>query len=226
MNREFAIRKSKVDNYRSDRGARAYKSDHEKRAHRKFSTARELKIFDRFFDRLGPGKTVLDLPCGHGRLLRVLQSRFAEVIEADFSPQMLELNESDHVEKPAASYLKCSALDIPLAARAVDVAFSIRLNHHLETREAREAHLLELFRVANRAVIVSWFSTTSLKNLWRVVRARFNHKSPKNTLSNRRARDIGRRAGFDLVDSRPLSRIGSGHVFGLFMRDDSIRRKA
>jgi ubiquinone/menaquinone biosynthesis C-methylase UbiE len=226
MNSEFAIRDGKADNYRSDRGARAYKSDHENRVHRKLSTARELKIFGRFFDRLGSGESVLDLPCGHGRLLGVLQGRFAEVIEADFSPQMLELNESDHAEQPATSYLKCSALDIPLPERAVDVAFSIRLNHHLETQEAREAHLLELFRVANRAVIVSWFSATSLKNLWRRARAPFNRKSPKNTLANRRAREIGRRAGFDLVESRPLSRVGSGHVFGLFVRCHPDRSEA
>jgi ubiquinone/menaquinone biosynthesis C-methylase UbiE len=217
MNREFAIQPAKVENYRSDRGAQAYKADHANRLHRKLSTRREMKIYQGFLDRLGPLQKVLDLPCGHGRLFDLLQAHASAVIEADFSQQMLDLNAADH-GGAASRYLQCSALDIPLDDRAVDVTFSIRLNHHLESQESREAHLAELFRVSDRAVVVTWFSATSLKNIWRRLRAPFNRKQPKNTLHNDRAVALAGDAGFGLVDLCPLSRLGSGHVLALFVR--------
>jgi hypothetical protein len=70
------------------------------------------------------------------------------------------------------------------------VVVSFRLSHHLETQELRERHLRELFRVARKHVIVTWFSATSLKNLLREVRVKLAGKKPKNVLRNDRVRAI------------------------------------
>ena len=130
---------------------------------------------------------------------------------------MVDLNRRDH-NNAADLYLRCTALSIPLPEDAVELVVSVRLSHHLEEVSDREAHLRELFRVAKRAVIVTWFSESSLKNRLRQLRAPFNKKQPKKTLSNVRVREIATECGFKPEQSVPLARLSSGHVFGLFVR--------
>lgn len=213
---------SKLQNYNSTRGAEAYKADYRNKLHRKWSDRRERALLAGYFaelDRLGlgPAGTILDLPCGHGRLSSLLKERCRRLIEADWSFTMVALNQRDHGNE-GRSYFRASALEIPLPDRSVDVVVSFRLSHHLETQELRERHLRELFRVADKAVIVTWFSATSLKNVLREVRVKLAGKSPKNVLRNTRVRQVAEQAGFAQQRAKPLFRIGSGHVLGLFVR--------
>jgi ubiquinone/menaquinone biosynthesis C-methylase UbiE len=211
------MQKSKLENYNSKRGALAYRGDYQNKLHRKVSDGLERKIFARLFELLPPCATALDLPCGAGRLFDLIQAKVPRVIEADWSFTMVALDREDHLAR-AAGYLRCSALDIPLPDRSVDLAVSVRLSHHLETEADRRRHLEELFRVAAKAVVVTWFSHWSLKNVLRRVREPFDKKKPKNTLRTSVARAVGAACGFRLADALPLSRLGSGHVFGLFLR--------
>lgn len=218
---------SKLRNYDSVRGATAYKADHRRKLHRRLSDRRERALLARFLSRLGPAGpaglgTVLDLPCGHGRLAEFLAVRCRRLISADWSRSMVALNRTDHPGPAGAgrAWLRCSALEIPLRGRAVDLVVSFRLSHHLESQELRERHLRELFRVADRAVLVTWFSATSLKNRLRQLRAVFGHKRPKHTLHTARVRDLARECGFAARAARPLFAVGSGHVLGLFVRAD------
>jgi len=209
------LKQSKIDNYHSERGAEAYKRDYQERLHRQLSDRRERRIFARYFDRLGRVDSVLDLPCGAGRLFEMLSGHADRVIEADFSPSMIELNRRDH-DGAADRYLECSALDIPLAENEVELIVSVRLSHHLHRPEDRRRHLEELFRVARRAVIVTWFDYHSIKNCLRRIRAPFDKKRAKNTMRKAEVREIARACGFRPVAMIPLSRLASGHVFGLF----------
>src|SRR5262245_47264564 len=126
------MHKSKLDNYNSPRGALAYKSDYQNKLHRKVSDGIERGIFTRFFAALPQLESALDLPCGAGRLFDLIAERVPRVIEADWSQTMLELDRRDH-DARARGYLRCSALDIPLPDRALDLVVSVRLSHHLET---------------------------------------------------------------------------------------------
>ncbi|GAB4144785.1 MAG: hypothetical protein Fur0037_12610 [Planctomycetota bacterium] len=215
---------SKLQNYNSARGASAYKDDYQRKLHRKLSDRRERALLRSYFARLGPLRSILDLPCGHGRLSDFLSRKCGHLIEADWSYTMVSLNKADHrartghPEEAVRRYLRCSALEIPLPDRSVDCAVSFRLSHHLETQELRERHLRELFRVADKAVVVTWFSATSLKNVLRQVRVRLGRKKPKNVLGNERVRALAAEAGFDQRIARPLFLIGSGHRLGLFVR--------
>ncbi len=210
----------KLDNYRSERGAHAYLHDHETRIHRKWSDKVERRILVRYFEELARERPIgrtLDCPSGFGRMLTLLREHAPEVVEADVSPQMLELNRERHGDL-AADYVETSALEIPFADRSFDLVVSIRLSHHLESEEAREAHLRELCRLADRAVILTWFSSTSLKNRLRQFRARFTPKRQKNTIHPARVREIFAEEGFELRRSLPLSRLGSGHRYGMAVR--------
>jgi ubiquinone/menaquinone biosynthesis C-methylase UbiE len=195
------MQQSKLQNYNSARGAQAYKADYQNKLHRKWSDKRERALLHRYFAKIGHVDSILDLPCGHGRLADMLKGHCNRLIEADWSFTMVSLNQRDHGTEQR-HYFRASALEIPLGDRSVDVVVSFRLSHHLESQELRERHLCELFRIANRTVIVTWFSATSLKNL----------------LRNDRVRAIAAECGYVQQEARPLFRIGSGHMLGMFTR--------
>ena len=211
------MQQQKLQNYNSARGATAYKADYANKLHRKLSDKRERNLLTQYFAQIGAVDSILDLPCGHGRLSDLLKGHCQRLIEADWSFTMVSLNQRDH-GSDARSYFRASALQIPLPDRSVDVVVSFRLSHHLETQELREQHLRELFRVARKAVIVTWFSATSLKNLLREVRVRLAGKKRKNVMRNARVREIAEASGFQQRLCKPLFRIGSGHAVGLFFR--------
>ena len=214
------MQQSKLDNYGSRRGADSYKSDWDAKLHRRMSNRRERRIFSALFAEIGSSGTLLDLPCGHGRLFEMLSGRAERVIEADWSHTMLSLNARDNAAA-AAGYIRCSALAIPLPDRSVDTVVSIRLSHHFDAVEERERHLHEVFRVADRHVIVTYFSHHSVKNLLRRMRAPFDRKAPKNTLRSHRVDAIAVASGFGLRRAVPLSRLSSGHVFAAYSRNDA-----
>lgn len=208
---------SKLQNYNSARGAEAYKADYQHKLHRKWSDRRERALLASYFARVGQVDSILDLPCGHGRLADLLKSHCQKLVEADWSFTMVSLNQRDHGHD-RRRYVRASALEIPFPDRTFDVVVSFRLSHHLETQELRERHLRELFRSAKKHVIVTWFSATSLKNMLRELRVRIAGKKPKNVLRNERVRAIAEECGFVQERAKPLFVIGSGHVLGLFTR--------
>lgn len=217
MTQRSMMEQSKIDNYVSARGAESYRADYDNKLHRKVSDRWERAIFARMFEAIGPSDTLLDLPCGAGRLFDLFQAQARTVFEADFSPSMLRLNADDH-RRAAAAYVRCSGLAIPFADRAIDTVVSVRLNHHLPHLGDRERHLRELLRVANKAVILTYFSHYSLKNWLRRLRQPFNKKGAKHTLASGRVGELAREAGFVVKRLEPLSRVGSGHVFALLVR--------
>ena len=208
---------SKLLNYNSERGARAYRADYENKLHRKLSDKWERTILSGFFQRIGRVNRLLDVPCGAGRLQGLFRSVADQVYEADWSQTMLAINRGEH-PKNREPYIRCSALDLPFGDRAMDVVVSIRLSHHLDETKDREGHLRELMRVADKAVIMTWFSASSLKNILREVRVKLMGKRPKNVLRTGRVRQIALESGFHLESATPLARIGSGHLFGLLRR--------
>lgn len=197
--------------YDSPEGAREYLEEYEK-LHRKLSDRRERRLLEGFLRRTGPIATALDLPSGWGRYLRFLQARGARVIEADYSGEMLRLGRSLFQEHPPAGFLRALGHRIPLADRSVDLVFSMRLNHHLVEPEVRRQHLREVFRVAARWAIFSYFDHDSLKNRIRRLRRRLgSRRRLKSTLRRAEVRELAEEAGFVLRADPMLFRIGSGH---------------
>jgi ubiquinone/menaquinone biosynthesis C-methylase UbiE len=215
---ETHINPSKLVNYDSTRGAEAYRADYQNKLHRKVSDRLERRIFAKLLPEVDRCQSILDLPCGAGRLHGLLKEHAPRIIEADFSGSMLRLNRELHPQWEEDRYLRCSALDIPLGDHSVDLVVSVRLSHHINTPEGRRRHLEELFRVARKGVICTWFSSTSLKNLWRQARSVFHRKRPKNTMHNKEVSEIAAECGFLTTKTLPLAVLGSGHVFGLFLR--------
>jgi SAM-dependent methyltransferase len=185
---------------------------------KRWSTRRELRLLRGLLASRGGSRTLLDVPCGGGRLSDVLEPFTERLIEADIARgQLLYGIERRSPERPTI-WMTASAFHLPLRDGAVDGAICCRLSHHLPTRDERERLVQELLRVARRFVIFTFFDHHSLKNLMRRARQPFNHKPPKLTMTRRRVAALARAQGAELVACPPLSRLASGHRFALLAR--------
>jgi SAM-dependent methyltransferase len=117
-----------------------------------------------------PGETVLDLPCGAGRLLPLLQQRFGHrVLHGDGALAMLQQARQAGLVAPA---VQADALAMPFHDRAVDGVVMFRFLHHLAP-DARAAAIAEACRLARRFVVVSFFHRCSAHQLRRALRTAF-----------------------------------------------------
>jgi ubiquinone/menaquinone biosynthesis C-methylase UbiE len=206
-----------LSNYNTEEGARSYRDEYRNKVHRKLSDRSERRLFERLFALTGPLESLLDVPCGVGRLHKVFVAHAARVVEADWSFHMLRENRSDHPDG-RTPFVRADGLRLPFRDRAFDCVASIRLNHHIDDPAERERHPRELMRVADRYVLFTYFSYHLLKNWLRRLRRPLNRKLPKNTLRTARVAELAEAGGFDLRASRPLSVLGSGHHFALLAR--------
>lgn len=115
------------------------------------------------------GESVLDLPCGAGRLLPLLRDELGHrVVHADGSLAMLREARA-RAPRPAPAVLG-NALALPFADGAVDGVVMFRFLHHLP-RDAAWQALAEACRVARRFVVVSFFHPCSAHGASRLVSA-------------------------------------------------------
>lgn len=105
-------------------------------------------------------ESVLDVPCGAGRLFPALAQRGAAVTGVDVSAEMLRGTPRDQ------RVVQADALALPFAALSFDAVVCCRLAHHLHARDDVARLFAELARVARRFVIVSFWDSTSLP-AWR-----------------------------------------------------------
>lgn len=148
---------------RYDTGGRAerYRERNPRRA------AREVALLERVWPGRA-GETVLDVPCGAGRLARVLGERGVTWHGADRSVAMLEL--ARHVVAGRAPLSAADAVALPFANGSFDGVVMFRFLHHLPPEVARVA-VTEAARVARRFVVVTFFHPVSAHHLQRKVKA-------------------------------------------------------
>ncbi|HEY7753663.1 MAG TPA: methyltransferase domain-containing protein [Steroidobacteraceae bacterium] len=207
--------------YQQVENAATYNLAYRDKLLKRSSTRREFELIRRHVAQVGRSRTILDLPCGGGRLTPAFADSTDLVIEADIAlGQVLYGRAESQVATPRV-WTTASAFHIPLRDRSVDGVISVRLSHHLPTQAERERHLSELLRVARRFVIMTFFDHWSLKNWLRRMRRPFDRQPPKMTMTTAQVGAIARRHGARLVAAPPLSRIGSGHRYALIVRDPS-----
>lgn len=122
---------------------------------------REVRCIKRVLGTLPPGSSVLDLPCGTGRLLPALLRRGYRVTEADSSPHMIEQARGtlariggceDHVR-----FVVADATSTGLPDCSFDAVICNRLLHHFPDSAIRRRVLAELARVSRGRIVVSFF---------------------------------------------------------------------
>ncbi len=138
----------------------------------------ELAALKQALDILPPGASLLDAPCGTGRIAIALRNRGFEVTCADISQEMIEVarrrlnDRSDRVQ-----FSRGSAAALPFSGNAFDAVVSMRFMPHFAT-ESRRIMLKEMARVSRRWVVFS----NSFSNEWyagrRALKRWLGHQAP------------------------------------------------
>lgn len=163
----------------------------------------EARVLAGILDGLPSGASALDIPCGAGRIAPLLLERGHRVVCADLSADMI----AKALESLGgrARFLRADLLRLPLAPKSFDLAFSIRLFHHLGDPGVRMAMLRELGRVARGKVVITFFHPVSFHNLQRwVERILLGRRSPRVCFTARTLAREAAAAGLRLECTRAV----------------------
>lgn len=121
---------------------------------------REAERLGWALDRYCPesGK-VLDLPCGTGRLMRVLTERRMTVLGGDISEEMLRIARKKFIETPKVDFQVMDAERLPFEDGHFDYLTSYRLMTHLPG-PVRSRVLKEMIRVTRKVLILNFHFKT------------------------------------------------------------------
>jgi ubiquinone/menaquinone biosynthesis C-methylase UbiE len=195
--------------------AESYATKYDRELHKRISSYFERRAIRRALAITGArDATVLDVPCGAGRLTPLLQPVSARLVSCDYSPAMLSIFR----RRFRSPCFVGSAFDLPFADRSFDVVFSARLSHHIASDVRRADYLREIMRISGGWVIVTIFDRNSLKNRLREVSRRVRAKRRKHALARGDLEQIARERGFTVAAGLPLSRLASGQVFYVLRR--------
>lgn len=142
----------------------------------RFVDRRERSLIWAAIHRSGarPGASVLDVPCGTGRVTRMLAIAGYAVTGVDVSEAMLAHATARMADLPATAAPKLLVADaeaLPFPDGGFDLVVSLRLFGHLP-RSARIRVLREFRRVASGGVVVAYYHRESIQGLLRRRRRR------------------------------------------------------
>ncbi len=90
------------------------------------------------------GEKVLDLGCGNGRLLEILKGKDINYFGLDGSEELIEIAKYNY---PQAKFFAGNALNLPFPKDFFDKVFSVRVLHHIPSKEFQARFLGEVGRV-------------------------------------------------------------------------------
>ncbi len=194
--------------------AQDYNRGYEVRLLARLSTMRERSLIARLMGSRGRVGTMLELPCGGGRLSPSFAPWTEFLIQADTGwGQLLHANQRPPLPTPSL-LMAASGFHVPFRDASVDAVACVRLNHHLPTIEERHRLLHELLRVAKRYVLMSFFDQDSIKNRVRKLR----NLPPKFTMTTDEVSAVAREHGAKLVAAPMISWLNSGHRYALMVK--------
>ncbi|HYW78942.1 MAG TPA: class I SAM-dependent methyltransferase, partial [Thermoguttaceae bacterium] len=130
---------------------------------------RERNTILKLFRHIEPGAHVLDIPCGTGRVTRLLHEAGFRVTGGDSSQFMVDLARQNHAELqqqspsvPDVAFELRDVIDTGFDDNQFGAVFSNRLFHHFNEAETRRMGLAELRRISSGPVIVSFFNSFAL----------------------------------------------------------------
>jgi SAM-dependent methyltransferase len=154
----------------------------------------------------GPA-SILDVPCGSGRLAPALRSR-GRYVGLDVSPSMLE---EARRALPHERWLAGDALRLPFRDGTFDAVVCCRLLHHLESAEVARL-VRELVRVSRGLVVASFWDANSLP-AWRRTLLGEKPGATRRVLGRERLREFFAHAGADVVGWNHSLRFVSRQAF-------------
>lgn len=115
------------------------------------------------------GRVLLDLPCGTGKLGRLMAEFAVRVVAADVSAEMMNLAKNEYPPDQLIRFVECDARKIPLGDGSVDVIVCLRLFQRLPLTARRQA-LREFRRLARKHLLISYSYDSPLQRIRQTVR--------------------------------------------------------
>ena len=133
----------------------------------------EMQMVAEAVGMLGQGevKTILDAPCGVGRLSLWLGQKGFQVTAVDLGEAAVQLTRDLLEEQNVPAQVRCQNIfQLQYSDRAFDATVCFRLLHHFALAADQQALTAELCRVSDKFVIISFFSPYSFTSLRRKLR--------------------------------------------------------
>jgi ubiquinone/menaquinone biosynthesis C-methylase UbiE len=171
-----------------------------------------------------PRPSVLDIPCGTGRITELLLEQGLAVVGGDISLEMIEVAAG----RCARFGGRVSFLRLDLDALAgedgsYDLVSCIRLFHHLGT-EVRGRMLRELSRVSRRYVLINVSYSSPFYRLRRRLKRGLGLGVSASSSTKEEIRRETSAAGLKVVDFRYVARFGSEDVILLLEKSTNPSR--
>jgi len=204
------MRPSPESKWQSERGADHYASTRFRTPRARARDPRMVAAILRRYGANGP-RTLLDAPCGSGRLTPWLEQPGCVATGVDVSRSMLERARGAGGRR----LVQASAAHLPFASGSFDHVVCCRLLHHLHEPEARLAVVRELVRVSRGLVIASFWDSASLPQ-WRL-RLGLKSAGPgdRRAVTRGHVADLFRQAGARVLAFRFSFRLVSQQVFAV-----------
>ncbi len=158
------------ERYQSQRYAKQYKKEYVsdlsiKGIRSRIIANREIKVIKTILDSyVNKGMTIMDLPCGTGKLGPMLSNYPVKIVAGDVSKAMLSLAKNEY-KVNTVKYKVIDATNIPCGDGSIDVIICLRLFQRIP-KETRKKILHEFNRVGKGVLLVSYSHTS----LWQKIR--------------------------------------------------------
>lgn len=206
--------------YRSRNAAEEYGSRHERSWIRRIVSRREAKIVASLLGDPPEESLLLDAACGTGRHSVNLVTRGWNTISLDASCDMIREGCSAERLK-LGSVVNGSIFHLPFRDKSLSGCACLRFLHHLPDAKQRVTVLEELGRVAQGALVVSFWTGFNVQSLRRALRRRFGRRaSSRYTVTLKEFKDELRQAGLKIERIRFLHRFFSETAYARLLPDE------
>ncbi len=168
--------KENIERYQKESYALRYEEEYKggygfKNIRSRIIASREIAVLKSLLGGIGiaPGSTILDMPCGTGKLGPALSGYPIRILAADLSHHMMRLASSEYSSGKLLGFMRFDARNVPLYAQSIDHIICLRLFQRLP-KEIRISILREFRRVVRRCLVVSYSYYSPFQSLRNSVR--------------------------------------------------------
>jgi ubiquinone/menaquinone biosynthesis C-methylase UbiE len=145
---------------------------------------REKQCIVKCLEAIPAGSRVLDMPCGTGRMTRILVERGYRVTAADISEAMLDrarenyrtYQDTHDRTAPRVEFSQRDVLATGFGDEQFDGVSCIRLFHHFDDAATRRRALAELRRICRGPIVVTFLNSFALDRISYWLRAKIKRK--------------------------------------------------
>jgi ubiquinone/menaquinone biosynthesis C-methylase UbiE len=214
-----------IERFSREKVATRYPARFEENDHR---DQREKQAILKGLVDMEKGAAILDLPCGTGRVCRVLIDQGFQIMAADSSESMLNLareNIRSYLDERGKSqdlvqFMNCDVMSTGFADNTFDGVVCSRLFHHFNEAKTRRLALTELNRICQGPMIVSFFNAFSLDAVYGKIRnfVRGHVPTDRIPISLDRFNEDAKAAGLKIKELIPVRWPISTHCYIVFER--------